>query len=424
MLQTIRTKLQRLGRDTRGNVLLMAAAGMTGMVGAAGVGVDTVQWYLWKRQLQQAVDSGALAGALSATQGYGYDQPARDEVTRTSNQTFTVDRVSSPPQTGSFAGDTSAIEVVATTQQTLPFTGVFLANAPRITARAVATKVAAGTPCVQSLAKGGIGIDVSGSALADVDCPVSSNSNGGVSIDIGGSSKLTSDLIMSVGGINYGSENVPGDAAVVPYGLAVEDPLASRGLKAPAAPGNCHATNFKVLPSETVTLAGNKRYCNGLTLQGTAKLNGGIYIIDGGSLKINSGAVVELAGTGGVTFILTGTNKNIATVSVNGGASIDLRAPTASENATWAGILFYQDNSAEATHTFNGGAGIDMDGIIYMPTGNLGYNGSSSQSAQCLLIVTNRVSFSGTNKIKNDNDSCATDFTGSRSTAFVVRVVE
>ena len=78
MLQTIR----KLARDTKANVLLVTAIGASSLVGAAGIGVDTVQWYLWKRQLQQAVDSGAMAGALSLYQSADVTTNATNEISR------------------------------------------------------------------------------------------------------------------------------------------------------------------------------------------------------------------------------------------------------------------------------------------------------------------------------------------------------
>ena len=69
MRRRIGTFLNRLRKDNAGNILLMAGAGITALVGAAGISVDTVQWYLWKRQMQQAVDTGAVAGALAMSFG-------------------------------------------------------------------------------------------------------------------------------------------------------------------------------------------------------------------------------------------------------------------------------------------------------------------------------------------------------------------
>ena len=51
-----------LRRDSRGNVIAIAGASLPLIIGAAGLATDTIQWAVWKRQLQRAADSAALAG--------------------------------------------------------------------------------------------------------------------------------------------------------------------------------------------------------------------------------------------------------------------------------------------------------------------------------------------------------------------------
>lgn len=413
-----------LRKDLKGNVLIISAIGAASMVGAAGIGVDTVEWYLSKRQLQQAADSGALAGAMNLFRGEEITNAATGEVDRNYVDGFNIIRIVNPPQEGDWTGDAGAVEVVVSASRALPFSGIFLQNAPTIQVRSVAATVAVGEPCVLATATDGIGIDVFGSAIADLDCPVASNSPDGVSVDIGGSSFLDSDLIMSVGGIDYGAGNIPSDAAIVPYGLPIEDPLASRGLTPPVSPNACTRNNFSVSPSQTVTISPG-RYCNGMDIKGRVTMNPGVYIVDRGAFKINSQA--EVVGDG-VTIILTGSSpSNVATLQINGGAELDLRAPTEAEataagDADWAGILFYQDELGDGTqHTVNGGADINMEGIIYMPTAELTYNGNSSQSAQCLLMITERIRFGGTNRIANN---CNDEIDDVDASARIIRVVE
>ena len=421
MRRRIGAFLKRLRHDKSGNILLMAGAGITALVGAAGIGVDTVQWYLWKRQMQQAVDTGAVAGALAMSFGQDHNAAVTSEVGRTANTTHTIELVSTPPTSGAWTGDAGAIEVIATTSQALAFSSVFLSTPPTIRTRAVATAVAVGNPCVRALATDGTGIDVFGGAQVNLGCPVSSNSPGGVSVDLGGSSYLNTDLVMSVGGIDYGTGNLPSDASLVSYGIPVEDPLASRNLTWSTT---CTLNNVNVTPSQTRTLD-PCRYNNGLRIQGTVYLRPGLYVIHGGSLTINSGARISLAPgtTGGVTFILTGNSANtVATLSINGSANVDLRAPTLADDPLWGGILFYQDPIAsDKNNTINGGSDINLHGAIYFPTNDLVYNGDSTQSAQCLLIVTQRVRFGGTNNIDNN---CDPDLNTINSAAFTIRVVE
>ncbi|WFL76611.1 Tad domain-containing protein [Altererythrobacter arenosus] len=424
----MRNKLIRICRNLRkdlnGNVLIIAAIGAASTVGAAGIGVDTVEWYLSKRQLQQAADSGALAGAMNLFRGQDITSAATGEVDRNYVDGFNIVRIVNPPQEGDWTGDGGAVEVVVSASRALPFSGIFLENAPTIQVRSVAATVAVGEPCVIATATDGIGIDVFGSAIADLDCPVASNSPDGVSVDLGGSSFLDTDLIMSVGGVDYGSSNIAADTAVVSYGLPVEDPLASRGLTPPSSPSGCTANNFNVSPSQTVTISPG-RYCNGMDIKGTVTMNPGVYIIDRGAFKINSQA--DVVGHG-VTIILTGnSSSNVAELQINAGADLDLRAQTLAEATTtgddnWAGILFYQDELGDGTqHTINGGADINMEGIIYMPTADLTYNGNASQTAQCLLLITERVRFGGTNRIANN---CNDEIDDIDTSARIIRVVE
>ncbi|WP_284125911.1 Tad domain-containing protein [Parerythrobacter aestuarii] len=411
-------RLKSIGKDASGNVLIVVGIGTTSLVGAAGIGVDTVQWYLWNRQLQQAVDSGALAGALSLYAGSGYSQPARDEVQRNFPGTYTITDLRNPPTSGSYSGDNAAVEVIATTSQRLPFSSLFLSTPPTIRVRSVAATVADGEYCVISLASSGTGVEVQGSAQVDLGCGTSANSPDGIAVDLSGSSLLKSNPISAVGGIDYTSTNVDSGTTMLPYGLEVTDPMANRGLSVPSTPSTCTATNLNVTPNQTVTLNPG-RYCGGMDLKGDVTLNPGVYIIDGGTLNINSQA--EVYGDG-VTFVLTGADPySIATVSINGGADVEISAPDDIQDPTWAGVLFFQDPSGDATHTINGGADLEFDGIIYMPTGDISFSGGATQKADCLLLIAETVRFTGDTGLGNN---CPTYVDSLDTGAKIVRVVE
>src|ERR1044072_4746480 len=68
--------MKRLWKDNSGNALAIAAAAMPLLLGAAGLAADTIQWTLWKRELQRAADSAALAGV--------YDRVTKGNTTGTS----------------------------------------------------------------------------------------------------------------------------------------------------------------------------------------------------------------------------------------------------------------------------------------------------------------------------------------------------
>lgn len=405
----------------RGNVLLIAAAGTAAMVGGAGLSVDAVQWYLWKRQLQQAVDSGSSAGALSLAQGHGYQTEATRELGRNADSTLSVSiqSITNPPSSGAYTGDTNAVEVIATTSQSLPFSSIFVSTAPTIRARSVATTVSDGEYCVIALADSGIGVNIAGSSNANLGCGVAADSQIQAAIDFDGSSYMNAPTFHAVGGIEASSSNIPSTADLQPYGMPVGDPLAARGLTVPTSPASCTASNLTISPSQNVTLSPG-RYCNNLTLKGTVTLSPGVYIIDKGALTIESHAHV----TGdGVTFVLTGTDVgNVAYASIAGGADLNLRAPTAVEDSYWKNVLFFQDPIG-STHEsyFAGDSNLDLEGIIYMPDGNVRFTGSSGQHANCLLLVAYRVTFAGDTSLDNN---CSSDYDDLNLSARIVRVVE
>ena len=55
----------KLMRSKRGNVLAIAGASLPLFIAAAGLATDTIQWTLWKRQLQRAADSAAISGVYN-----------------------------------------------------------------------------------------------------------------------------------------------------------------------------------------------------------------------------------------------------------------------------------------------------------------------------------------------------------------------
>src|SRR5829696_4921629 len=60
--ECMRKLLRKLWNDDRGNALIIAGAALPLLVGSAGLATDTIHWTLWKRELQRAADSAAIAG--------------------------------------------------------------------------------------------------------------------------------------------------------------------------------------------------------------------------------------------------------------------------------------------------------------------------------------------------------------------------
>jgi hypothetical protein len=415
----MRKFLKRICGDRNGNAMVLTVVGSTALIGGGGLAVDTVQWYLWKRQLQQAVDSSALAGGQAISQGTDSKSYALKELQRNGHDANAVERMATPPVTGDFAGDNQAMEVVASIRRPLPFSSLFLDTPPRIGARSVAASVASGKHCVISLAKDGVGISGSGSATINLGCGMASNSRAANAIDFGGTSYFEASPLSAVGGIEYDSDNIGSGTQIIPYTVAQRDPIAGRGLFVPSSPAACTHNNLTVNPNESLTISPG-RYCNGLTVRGDLTMSPGVYLVDKGSFKVNSQATVRGEG---VTIILTGnTPSNVATIDIQGGADIQLRAPSEEEHPIWKNILFYQNPSADySTSKINGDSQLYMQGVVYLPKGTIRFNGASGQHSECLLLVAHRVNFFGNSSL---SDNCPPDFGDVDMGARRVRVVE
>src|SRR5438067_10312919 len=135
--------IRKLLKDRRGNVLAIACAAMPMVIGCAGLATDTIEWTLWKRQLQRAADSAAFAGAYdraSATAGATTNTPTavcRDlavnlhtwmNLIGTSPCTGTVGSYSSISYPADTTYTTKQVAVTLRVQQALPSSYLFLSE--------------------------------------------------------------------------------------------------------------------------------------------------------------------------------------------------------------------------------------------------------------------------------------------------------
>ena len=395
--------LGRLWRDRTGNVLVMAAAGLPLIIGAAGLAVDTVHWTYWKRQLQREADSAALAGAFAKAQSGNAITAATNDITRTTDVTLSAPAtIQNAPTTGAYAGNSQAVRVSLSTRQRLPFSGSFMSAVPTITVQATAAVVSNGTYCALALGTGSNGvITMSGSASLNFGCGLATNSKVGVAVVPGGSADISATPIAAVGGLAASSHYASG-TQLLPYSLPQPDPFAS--LPNPVVPsGSCPKGNYG--PKDNVTIPNGSCF-NGLKIQGTVKLeDNGVFYIDGGSLDINSTATL----TGkNVTIILTSSTaannpSSIADVDIAGGANINLSAPT---SGPYKGLIFYQDRRAldSGSNTINGNSTSTYDGGFYFPSQEVQFNGTSGMTTNCMQLVALRLTFLGHTTVANTCD--------------------
>lgn len=396
--------LRKLRASEHGSAVTLTAVSVPLLMGAGGLAMDTVQWTLWKRQLQRSADSAALAGAYARGQGKNVSASATRDLTQTLDMTVTSRSIENAPTAGPYAGDNRAVRVVLTLRRPLPFTSYFISTPPTITAEATAAVLSNGNYCVISLEDtSATGIVMQGNSTVNLGCGMATNSTGSPAVTAGGSASIFATPVSAVGNVPPSSNYAPG-TTLQPYSIAQPDPFAS--LPTPTVPSGSGCNNkLNVQPNakRTIDPATDGSCFRGMDIKGNLTLLPGTYIIDGSSFDVGSQA--SLSGTG-VTIILTSataaTNaSSIATININGGATINMTAPN---SGTYAGVLFYQDRRAIDTgsNKINGNSASTLEGGIYVPKQAVDFTGTSGQNTKCVQIVSRRVTFIGNSQIQNE----------------------
>jgi len=149
MIGSVRRKLRELRQNTSGNAMMLLAIGLPTFVGGGGLAVDTAQWYMWKRELQFAVDQAALAGAWAMTNeelASDYDDRARQEYADNVATVEGIDLEEGPEVRlgGWNDGANNSVIVEASATKMLPFTGFLTGDGTTVTVSAQAAFEAGG----------------------------------------------------------------------------------------------------------------------------------------------------------------------------------------------------------------------------------------------------------------------------------------
>ncbi|MEP6982740.1 MAG: pilus assembly protein TadG-related protein [Sphingomicrobium sp.] len=443
---------RRLFKDRRGNVLAIACAAMPMVIGCAGLATDTIEWTLWKRQLQRAADSAAIAGVYERVATNGGTSTVSATVTHdlTLNQHTWMGLKSGYPQVTFPANSGVSINQVQVTlaiQQSLPFSSLFMSAAPIIVANATAASVpSAGDACVQALEINGSSWGIKNNGNAGIympDCVMYSNSPATNTALAGGSSSVTAQAVAGVGGIQASNNwNVQ---AYRPYSPALADPFA--GVTPNPSDMKCagHWVTSGGKGSGTVTTWVNDALTSSTNMSAAVDANGnaancwtsmsvgsnttltvpsgfGPVYINGGDANVQG----NLSCTGCALVLTnssTATNATIGKFSANAGSNINLTAPT---TGTFAGIAIYQDRRAtdsSPSNKVNGNDASIITGALYFPSQQLDYNGTGTTAAQCTMFVARRVQFTGnnttTNKFKSMSDCAYAGLPGGGATRMV-----
>jgi Flp pilus assembly protein TadG len=417
-LKTYRLPTLRSLRDERdGSIFILVALAMPVVVGGLALAVETGLWYMAKRQTQLQADAAALGAARTKAAGISSVNTlrvvARNDATRngyvdSSPNTLTVNV---PPTSGSYTGDSSAVEVVIERPQTAIFSKMFGLSTATIRARGVAS-IAGSPACVLALdATAGSAIQGNGAMnISAQPCVIAANSSSTTAVRFVGAVNVTADTIYTRGRLSAsGAVSIHlTNAAQVNQTQSVADPYAATSVP---SLGLCNYTNFTRAGAGTYTLLPGV-YCGGLRITGASaiRFTPGVYYISKSSFSISGAAVVTCPtcnGTSGVTIVLTSADgTSIATMSISGAASITLPAPQEDTNP-FRGFVIYQDRRATLSNgiTLSGATNLKLTGAVYAPRSTLTFNGGTDLTAgrQCLQLIANRINFNGAANLRLDD---------------------
>ncbi len=398
--------LRALTKDERGAVAVIAAIVFPVVIGAMGLGTETGYWFLEQRKLQHAADVAVYAAAVRYRAGdaqAGVETAALRTASGTGYQSD-IGTISVDPLSGSTAMS-GKIAVELTETHARLFSSIFSSEPLMLAARAVAELKGGSKACVLALSSSASGaVTVTGSTDVELsECSVASNSNASDAFLMkNGSALMSTDCIYTVGGaITTSGLTLTGCSQPATSAPPVPDPFAGvtepDDMQIDQLP--CRSlSHISALPYSFDTLpSGEKalRFCGGLDIKGSITLAPGLYIIDGGELKVTAGA--SLTGSG-VTFLLT----NSARANLTGNSDITLSAPT---SGPYAGLLLFGSRHGTGVgHVVTGNTEWSLQGTVYTPTGAIDFTGNSTVSGGCLQIVADRVTFTGNSTMETCAD--------------------
>ena len=166
---------------------------------------------------------------------------------------------------------------------------------------------------------------------------------------------------------------------------AMDDPLDT--LQPPPVGGCDHNDKVVVEDGDTETLTPG-RYCKGIEINsgGTAIFSSGNFIIEGDKFSVNSDAT---ASGNNVHFYL---NDKDALIHFNSDSTVNFSAPT---SGPMQGVLFFSNRniSDEMDHEINSRSSSTLNGVTYLPQGNLSVNSESTLGGEtsCIKLITWRL---------------------------------
>ncbi|MGE5501707.1 MAG: hypothetical protein ACM3W4_07260, partial [Ignavibacteriales bacterium] len=337
--------------------------------------------------------------------------------------------VTSPLDQGNYTGDPNAVRVTITQKVKTFISSLFLGQ-PEVTiyVAATATTREVGPACVLSL----VGtLTLSGSSTVNVPgCVLASNSRNEPSLNANLNGNPDTKSVTAAALYGVGTVNATGniDAAVMGNQVTpLSDPFKDRmpvvnptcsgtGIQAKSLNDSiASSTTANPLTFGTGDTINPNNICGGNGNPYSSNPQNSITVGVGQALNLRPGTYIfyntslNVQGTltcAGCTLVFAGDKPGI--IDVTSDATVQISAPTVGD---FVDVLIYrvaEDPVPQNPHVskLNGNSQSYFTGGIYMPTGELIFNGTSTSEVQCTPIVAHTITFSGTN---NTVGGCASN---------------
>jgi Putative Flp pilus-assembly TadE/G-like len=376
-----------LRQNSKGQVLAIAAIGLTSLVGFAALATDVGLLYVSRRQMQTAADAAAVAGANALLNNQSSYQQAATQVTSLNgftngqnNVTVTIGEPANPPNPST----AQYVEADITRNVPVYFLSVLGYSTIKISVSAVAGTINSPN-CIYALdSSAPSAINLTGNFSLNASCGLIDCSTSATALTATGNGTVQTTSTGIAG--NYSKTGNVTFTPTPKTGIApVADPLAS--LTPPSVPtcsqqavtnsgsytlnvNNQSVTVPAAIYRNGITIQGNTNqvtflsgasYGNGITLQGNL---GGVTFNPGSYQSGGSGNAITIAGNATTTFN-TGTYTFCGPLAITGNNSITL-----SPGLYYGGINI----SGNATVSFNPGTYV-IAGGGFSVTGNSNLSG-------------------------------------------------
>jgi Flp pilus assembly protein TadG len=434
--------MQKKQTGRSGQTSVMFTLGLTTMFGVVGMVSDAGYAYYRKQVAQAAAQSAAMAAVKAAystsagnfqcgsnhvecytseytcpssiavsggnsniligcqyAQTNGYTSGSKQKVTFTSG-------------TGSASGVYATYWATVKVSETVPFLFSIVNGGTQttLTARSTVGYIPATSGgCVYVIAPTGASLTMNGNTSLTTGCGVWDNSTDANAINLAGANTSIvatgGAAVKIVGGYScYGGTTSCITPTPTTGAASSGDPLL--GLDAPAdTTCNTPPTLGHSAYSISNPTGGTVTYCGAFSVGNNeeADFPAGTYIFKAGggnSCGLSVSGQGTIKSTGGVTFYFEGT----CSVSISGGATVQLSAPTSGD---YAGVLMFQDRTDTTTASLTGGATQIMNGIVYFPNALLHYAGgsSSTNASQSATVIAYNLSIDGNSFIQSSSTS-------------------